>query len=460
MSCNNNVPGSFRDPSGFLFFKEGTLYRQINLEYKENYDYFINSGLYSELSGSGLLISHQEADISHRKSDNAYKVIKPEPVSFISYPYEWCFSQLKDAALTTLKIQKKALEHGMILKDASAYNIQFKNSKPIFVDTLSLEKYDEKQPWVAYRQFCQHFLAPLALMNYTDIRLNQLFRIFIDGIPLDLTSSLLPLRTRLIPSLFLHIYLHARSQRYFADKPLNKTAHKINRLSLQALVESLESAVKKLTYKSQHTEWADYYKDTNYSSEALEHKKDLVVEFVDMIKPELIWDLGANVGLFSRIVADQAKQIVSFDIDPNAVEENYLTCIQKGTTNILPLLLDFTNPSPGIGWKNQERASIFERGPADVALALAVIHHLAISNNLPFNKIADFFNAICDFLIIEFIPKSDSQVQRLLSSREDIFTDYTQQAFENEFKKYFTFQKSIKIKDSKRILYLMKRKLT
>ena len=181
-------------------------------------------------------------------------------------------------------------------------------------------------------------------------------------------------------------------------------------------------------------------------------------EFLEKLNPKCVWDFGANVGMFSRIASDRGIQTISFDIDPVAVEKNYLECVKKGETNILPLLIDLTNPSPGIGWENRERMSLLERGPADAALALALIHHLAISNNLPLNKIACFFNDICEYFIVEFVPKRDSQVQRLLSTREDIFPDYTQEVFENEFGKYFTIQSSARIKNSERTLFLMRKK--
>jgi ribosomal protein L11 methylase PrmA len=367
---------------------------------------------------------------------------------------------LKDAALTTLEIQKKALDFGMSLKDCSAYNIQFRRGKPILIDTLSFEKHRDGEPWVAYRQFCQHFLAPLVLISYRDIRLNQLLRIYIDGVPLDLASSSLPFRTRLKFSLLSHIHLHARSQKRFADKTVNISSRKMSRLSFLGLIDSLESAIKKLKWQAQDTEWIDYYyKDINYSSGALQYKKQIVAEFLDKIKPKVVWDLGANVGMFSRIASDKGIKTISYDIDPAAVEKNYLECVRKGEVNILPLVLDLTNPSPGIGWENQERMSWLERGPVDTVLALALIHHLAISNNLPLDKIAAFFSRICcGSVIVEFVPKSDSQVQRLLSTREDIFPDYTKRFFENEFKEYFTIQRSIKIRDTKRTLYLMQRR--
>lgn len=456
---NEDIAGSFRDPSGFLFSCDGLIYRQVNIVYKENYDQLIDSGLYKALVDARLLIPHQEVDIGYARSDKAYKVIKPELVPFISYPYEWCFGQLRDAALLTLKVQKIALDFGMSLKDGSAYNVQFRNSKPVFIDTLSFERYRQGKPWVAYRQFCQHFLSPLALASYRDIRLNQLLRVYIDGIPLDLASLLLPFRTYLGFSLLSHIHLHAKSQRHFANKPVAVGHYGgMSRLSLLGLIDSLESAIRKLKWRAEGTEWGDYYEDTNYSSEALSCKRQFVAEFIDRARPEAVWDLGANVGMFSRIAADKGIRTISFDIDPACVQKNYLECLKENRTNILPLILDLTNPGPSLGWANKERMSLIERGPADAVLALALIHHLAIVNNLPFKKIAEFFSKICNSLIIEFVPKDDSQVQRVLSSREDIFPNYTQQAFENEFKEYFIIQDSARIKDSKRILYLMEKR--
>jgi ribosomal protein L11 methylase PrmA len=453
------IRGSFRDPSGFLFYREGAVYRQVNISYKENYDYLMNSGLYESLSNSSLLIPHEEFHTEAVQPDNVCKIIKPELIPFISYPYEWSFSQLKEAALITLQIQKKSLEFGMTLKDGSAYNIQFRNSKPIFIDTLSFEKYREGQPWVAYRQFCQHFLAPLALMANCDMRLGQLLRLDVDGIPLDLASSLLPFRTWLTFSLLSHIHMHAKSQKYFANKTVSKNGRKMSRLSFLGLVDSLEAAIKKLKWIPKGTVWAEYYEDTNYSPEAHEHKKQIVAAFLEKINPPCVWDLGANTGLFSRISSGKGIQTISFDLDPAAVEKNYRACCEEGETNILPLVLDLSNPSPGIGWENQERMSFLERSPVNTVFALALVHHLGISQNLPLNRIAEFFADICSTLIIEFVPKADSQVQRLLATREDIFANYTQSAFEAEFAKYFVMTDSVRIKDTQRTLYLMQRRV-
>jgi hypothetical protein len=452
------VAGSFRDPSGFLFWHEGQLYRQVNHLYRENYDLLIASGLYQKLSAARFLISHEECQTNLARTPDGYKVIQPVRVPFISYPYEWSFSQLKDAALLTLKIQKIAMEHGMSLKDASAYNIQFVQGKPLLIDTLSFEKYTEGRPWVAYRQFCQHFLAPLTLMAHSDVRLNQLSRIFLDGIPLDLASRLLPARTRFKFSLLSHIHLHARSQKHYQDKPVKTSERKLSRFSFMALIDNLQSAVAGLRWQPQGTEWAEYYEHTNYSASAIEFKRKCVDDFLKVLNPRHVWDIGANTGLFSRLASARHIPTVSLDIDPAAVEKNYRLSRQEGNLFLLPLVGDITNPSPAIGWGNTERMSLLERGPADTILALALVHHLAIANNLPFAKIAALFSGLCQTLIVEFIPKEDSQVQRLLATREDIFPDYHARGFEEEFTRFFSIECSEKIAQSGRIIYLLKNK--
>ena len=452
-----NIAGSFRDPSGFLFKENGKIYRRINKVYADDYEQLMFSGLYNKLVENHLLIPHIETEFKSADNDLLYKIIQPELVQFISYPYEWSFSQLKDAALTTLNIQKIAMEHGMSLKDSTAYNIQFWNGKPVLIDTLSFEKYKEGEPWVAYKQFCQHFLLPLVLMSYTDIRLSQLFRIYIDGIPLDLGAKLLPRKTRFKFSIFAHIHLHAKSQKKYEDKAIEKKS-RISKFKLLALIDSLETTVKNLKWNPKGTEWADYYDITNYSSDAFKCKKNYIEEFLKSINPASIWDLGANTGIFSRIASEKNIPTISFDVDPAAVEKNYQICKEKNETNILPLVLDLTNPSGGIGWANQERMSFIERGPVDTVFALALIHHLAISNNLPLINIAEFFSSICKFLIIEFVPKSDSQVKKLLLTREDIFDKYDKENFEKDFDNYFNIRKYLKIEGSERYLYLMEKK--
>jgi len=451
-------PGSFRDPSGFVFTRNGDIFRQVNICYREEYDLLKSSGLYAELTTAGLMVTHEELPVDS-SDGNAYKLLKPGKVPFISYPYEWCFSQLKDAALLTLDIQKRSLAHGMSLKDASAFNIQFVDGRPVFIDTISFERYQEGSPWVAYRQFCMHFLAPLALMSYCDIRLGEWFRASVDGVPLDLAASLLPFRSRLHPSLFMHIHMHAKSQKRYAGKEIEskKLAAGMSKFALLALVDSLVGAVKGLDWKPEGTEWADYYQDTNYSPAGLSRKKELVTEYLKYSAAKSVWDLGANDGTFSRVASSLGIETVSFDIDPACVEKNYRAVKSGKEKHLLPLYQDLTNPSPGIGWASKERASLAARGPCGLAMALALIHHLAISNNVPLRLIASYFASLCSWLIIEFVPKEDSQVQRLLATRTDIFDGYDVDGFESEFQRSFEIVRKAAIKDSCRQIYLMKR---
>lgn len=458
MTKAEKLSASFRDPSGFLFSRNGVLYRQINRAYEKDYVRLMDSGLYERLVKAGLLIPHVEVDQALAQSEAGFKVIQPERVAFISYPYEWSFSQLKDAALATLSIQKRALKHGMSLKDASAYNIQYVRGKAILIDTLSFEVYKEGEPWAAYRQFCQHFLAPLALMSTRDVRLNQLLRVYIDGVPLDLASALLPARTKFNFSLLTHIHIHAGAQRRYSDKALAPRKGMMSQPAMIGLIESLEGTVRKLSWQPAGTEWGAYYEATNYSDSAFEHKKQLVREWSAERKPALVWDLGGNTGVFSREAAASGAFTVSFDLDPAAVEQNYQVVKKNKEQNLLPLVLDLTNPSPAIGWDNQERDSFSARGPADMGLALAVIHHLAISNNVPLPQIADFFAARCKTLVIEFVPKSDSQAQKLLASRQDIFPNYTREGFESAFSERFKIHKAEPVRDSERLLYLMEKR--
>lgn len=455
----NKEFASFRDPSGFLFYQEDVLYRQVNAVYQPHYDLMMGSGLYDALIDQSLMVAHEEAAVQPPQPELAYKIIRPEVVEFISYPYEWCFHELRSAALITLRLARVALDHGMVLKDASAYNLQFVDGSWKLIDTLSFEKYEEGEPWVAYKQFCQHFLAPLALMSFRDQRLNLMSRLFIDGIPLDIASRLLPGRTKLNFGLTTHIHLHARTQARYAGKEVKReeVKGKVSQKALVGLLDSLRNTVKGLSVRTTGTEWAEYYDATNYSEKAFEEKKAIVSHFIEKVKPESVWDLGANNGEFSRLASDRGIFTVAFDVDPNAISKAYIQVRTNREKNLLPLVMDLTNPSPGLGWGHQERKSLLDRGPVDMALALALVHHLAISNNVPLPKLAQFFSDLCEFLVIEFVPKSDSQVQRLLTSRLDIFDDYTVEGFEAAFKTQFDILEKVPVPESERTLYLLKK---
>jgi hypothetical protein len=446
-------PSSFRDPSGFLFRRDGVLLRQIDRAYAPHYERLVDSGLLAALNERGWLIPHEALAGDRGENGEAWRVLRPDELPFVSYPYEWSFSQYRDAALRTLDIQRLAFEHGMVLKDASAYNIQFVGARPVLVDTLSFETYEEGSPWVAYRQFCQHFLAPLALMSYRDVRLSALMRTHIDGVPLDLACTLLPARARLRFPLLTHLFLHAGSQRKKAGSRQGRKSFSISRLAFAGLVESLRKGVARLGWSLPATEWGDYYGATNYSEASHAHKAELVTGFLDAIGPASVWDLGANDGRFSRLASTHGIPTVAFDIDPVAVEKNYLQARADKDAHLLPLRLDLTNPSPALGWAHEERASLADRGPAGAVLALALVHHLAIGNNVPLDRIASFLATLTDNLIIEWVPKEDSQVQRLLASREDVFPGYTEEGFAAAFGASFELQSREPVRDSARVLY-------
>jgi len=446
---------SFRDPAGKVYTKDGEIYRAINASYRPNYEHLIGSGLYERLTRSNLLIPHQEIPCSN---PDIYKLIKPEKLRFISYPYEWCFSQLQDAARLTLEIQKISLDFGMTLRDASAFNIQFRRGKPIMIDTLSFAKYNEGRPWSAYRQFCQHFFCPLALAADVDMRMIQMSRLHIDGIPLDLTSRILPLRSWLKGSRLLHIHLHAGNEGRDVREASRRDGRRFGLRAMQGLLASLDRAVGSLCLSGAKSWWGSYYQIHNYSVAAFEHKKKVVEGFLRKISPSLVLDLGANTGLFSEIAARAGAETIAAEMDPVAVELNYLRCRKAGEGNILPLVFNLSNPSPNIGWRNRERKTLAERGPVDLVMSLALIHHLAIANNYPLNSIAEFLAQLGNHLIIEFVPKEDAQVGRLLRFRQDIFDRYGENDFEEVFSNHFLIEEKQKLPESGRSIYLMKNK--
>jgi len=452
-------PSSFRDPSGYVFYKDNQVFRNVHHVYRKNYDSLISTGLYQELVEHKLLIRSDECSETVELGLNSYKVLKVDRVPFISYPYEWCFSQLKDAALLLIQIQKISLKHEMILKDASAFNVQFIAAKPIWIDTLSFEIYQPDQPWVAYRQFCQHFLSPLALMAYQDTRCSIFSRFFIDGIPLGMASKLLPLRSYFNFGLLLHLHLHSRAgtKKSQIDFKVQSNKRRLSKTGLLGILDQLESTIKGFVLPGENTVWKDYYDNTNYSEQGVISKKNIVADFLSKIPAGMAWDLGSNTGMFSKITADAGFNCVAMDGDRGAVEKCYSDNKKHFNENILPIWMDISNPSPSLGWGHTERLALAQRGPADVVLALALIHHLVLAQNTPFDKVGQFLSLISRYIIIEFVPKDDMQSQRLLATRQDIFIDYNVQRFELVFKKYFTIIDKKSVTDSKRVIYLMKR---
>ncbi len=455
--------GSFRDPSGFLFWRGEEIYRFVDRQYARSFENALTSGLYKSAVDAQLLLSFEtldpaQIDIPFPK-ENCLAILKPKQIPMITYPYEWSFAQLKDAAIATLNLHLLALHHDALLKDASAFNIQFVDGRAVFIDHLSFDLVSDHSAWPAYGQFCRHFLSPLLLMAYLDVSFGRILQLYIDGPPLDLVSKLLPRRTRLSVAIQMHLHLHARvSQRYSDLRGMVVKQRSLSTKSFVAIANSLLRLVQSLNPIQQATEWGDYYSDTNYSDAAFAAKRQMLRDHVKDVAPRTIWDLGGNNGEFSRAIHHLGRLIVCMDIDPRAVQANYEICRRDGISNILPVVVDLTNPPPALGFANKERRALIERGHPDLVVALALIHHLAITNNLPLDYIARFMASIAPMLIIEFVPKVDSQVRRLLANRPDVFPDYHEDGFVSAFGAHFEIIKAAPIPGSERTLCLMRRR--
>lgn len=450
-------PASFRDPNGHIFNFKNNLYRQINIQYKPAYDQLIKSGLYKELVANNTLIAHKEVHSKHiPKPPTAYKIIQPNRIPFISYPYEWCFEMLKTAALLTLQIQKKALSRNMSLKDATPFNVQFIGIQPIFIDTLSFEIYEMNAPWIAYKQFCQQFLAPLTLMSMRHVELGKLLSVYLEGISLDLIKSLLPLRSYVQFTTLLHIHLHAllekRAQKTSTQKKMSGT---FSKKAMSGLIANLEQFIADLELRKQKSFWNSYYQKNSYSSTDMKKKLQFVKTMVQKIKPKSTLDLGANTGLFSTIASAAGSFVVALDNDHASVDALY----KSGSKTILPLWIDITNPSPALGWNHTERRSFAQRASFDLVLALALVHHLVISRSIPLGNIMYFFSTLAPVLIIEFIPTTDVQVREMLARKRYVQHEYSQEYFEKVLGNYFRVTQRETIGNSGRILYLLRRKL-
>jgi hypothetical protein len=452
---------SFRDPAGYVYRDNGVWKRIVTAHGAEDYRQLMSSGLYARLVDESLLVSHEEESVPI--SSEGVAILRPEQIPYISYPYEWSFGQLRDAALLTLRIQEVAMQHGMSLKDSTAFNVQFQGSRPVFIDTLSFEKNDGG-PWVAYDQFCRHFLGPLLLMREVSPSFNQFWKASLDGFPLDLTSSLLSKRSYFRFGVLLHVHMHARMQKKYAGgsaEPGSKSRAPVTGADRKlALVQSLKGLVERITLGRSETEWHHYYdqKAAHYSTTAEVSKKKTVQQMLEQLNPRLVYDLGGNIGEYSRLATSLGIYTVCFDIDPLCVHDNYERARKEKDARMLPLMSDLTNPSPALGFGLAERSSITARGRADLALALALIHHLRITGNTPFRHIAAFLAEMSEFLLIEYVPKHDVMVQTLLRNRKDTFLDYTLEGFREAFESHFEMRATQPVAETDRTLYLYRRR--
>ncbi|MFT4851329.1 MAG: hypothetical protein ACI83B_003895 [Sediminicola sp.] len=391
-------------------------------------------------------------------------IITPEKIPFITNPYEWSFEQFKHAALHTLKLQKYALSKGFILKDASAYNVTFHKGKPIFIDTLSFDFYEEGTPWRAYKQFITHFFGPLVLAKYHGTEIFKMMQTHIDGIPVKLIAAMLPQKTKLSSTLFTNIHLLAKMEsKHKEDYKAETKIAKLSRKAQNNILDSLFNYIKNLKL-NEATEWGDYYTKTNYEAAAFDAKKELIKDWTAALNPQRLIDIGGNDGTFARTVLDKVPHVIVTDIDSNSVDHNYRQVQKNKEINMLPFVCDMLQPAPGIGFNNTERASLIERledYEPDLTLALALIHHITLSGNVPFVKSAEFFAKFSKNLIIEFPKRDDSWAESLLVRKREFinhFDFYNEAGFEAGFKQYFTLEKKETVAGTKRILYLFKNK--
>ena len=450
---------SFRDPSGYVFIENNEVKRVVNPIYFNQYNALSESGFFNKLFKNELLIPHEEISKTEDKV-----IIKAEKIPFVTYPYEWSFNMYKEAALLTLKLQKYSLENGFSLKDASAFNVTFHKGKAIFIDTLSFDFYIEDTPWRAYKQFITHFFGPLVLAHFHGADQLKLLSSFIDGISVKMISSMLPTRTKLNPLLYSNIHLLAKLEdKHNEDYKNESKVAKLSKKGQLNIIESLYNYIKKLELKEK-SEWGNYYDKTNYSDNAFDEKSTIINNWVKDIEPKTLIDVGGNDGTFVRKLDAAIDTALVGDIDNNAVDFNYKTMKQNQERFMLPFLLDVLNPAPSIGLNNEERDAFINRVKAlapDVTLALAVIHHISLSGNVPFARSAEFFAKFSKYLIIEFPKRNDSWVQRLLNNKAEFknhFEHYNLSNFENTYAEFFEVLETKAISNSERVMFFLKRK--
>lgn len=452
-------PASFRDPAGRIFTKDRRIFRLVSHQGARNYQIVRDTKFISKMAGLDKIIETLEANpsIIDDPSLNPHYVLEHPRLPFISYPYEWCFPMLKKAALLHLELQLQALDEKLMFSDASAYNIQFKGTRPIFIDSLSIQPYREGQVWEGHQQFCEQFLNPLLLRSLLGVTHNAWYRGNLEGIPSDELSKMLPWYKKFSRNLFLHVVLPSRLNNLAKNEKadsLSSMNHKLPKETLTKIFTQLSSWINGLKPRSSsNSTWGDYASIHCYESNEVTEKQKFVSNFIQKTKPETVWDLGCNTGEYSEVALKSgANYVIGFDYDQVALEKSFERA-EKNSLNFLPLFFDGANPSPDQGWNCQERKSFLSRKNADAVLALAFEHHLAIGRNIPLDQLIDWLLNLAPCGVIEFIPKEDPNLKLMLRLREDIFDNYSEDSFRNILEKKCRIISSKTISKTKRVLY-------
>jgi len=449
---------SFRDPAARVIEEDGVYYRYIFNEYKQDYDMLMQSGLYQELVSKWLLITHEEITTKTLKTD-VYKLLKPQQISFQSYPFEWSFSQWKKVILSFLTINQIALRYGMILKDATPYNFYLKDGNAIMFDTSSFVKYNEGDFWVGYRQFCEELLSPVALMYYMGQRWSKIYRTHLHGIPLAFVSKQLPISSWFNITCLVNIHMHAKFDNNTISNGINRTKG-FSLVKLQALIRMIRTNI--VSWKSSYTyqnHWSGYYENNIESEQYLKKKEEIIDNWLSTFKPLRVLDLGANTGRFSKIASFHTNEVIALEADEYCVDIIQQMIISENIQNIHTLVGELSEPSPSLGILNIELASIFDRANADMVFGLALIHHLCITKYMSMDLVAELFAKFSSkYIIVEYIPREDKKVKILLTGREDTFQSYTEDNFIRSFNNLFELVEKKETICSERVLYLWEKR--
>ncbi len=451
---------SFRDPAGRIFMMEGRILRAIRSSFAPVWNDFSSSPFFQELQHEGLLIrSAPPADVLQLPAsitEDTCAVIEHERVPFVSYPYEWSFGMLKDAALLHLDILERGLRHEFILKDSTAYNVLFSGCKAVFVDVLSFTRLEPGEPWLGYHQFCKMFLYPLMLQAYKQIPFQSWLRNELEGLDPIQFSQLMGGRDLLRPGVFTHVRMQAWMQKQLASARYSvRQKIKTTGLSKDAIARNLRG-LRRLIHKLNlqgTSAWVDYVRTRSYSDPAMKQKEEFVRQALDGQHWRLVWDLGCNTGEFSRTAGEYADYVVAMDADPLCVEFLYQGLKQEEKRNILPLVMNLANLSPDQGWAGRERQSLPARGKPDLALCLALVHHMAITCNVPIRAFLAWLAELGTSVIVEFVSKEDPMVQQLLLNKDDTYDDYTRADFETYLRQFFNVKNSLALAGGTRFMY-------
>jgi ribosomal protein L11 methylase PrmA len=455
--------GSYRDPSGRVFVLGDRVLRTVMPRAAADFEFVRSTGVLERLIAEGAAIAEQSVDPSALPAgfEAARYIVQHPKLPFVSYPYEWCFTGLKRAALLHLDIHIRCLEQDVTLSDASAYNIQFLGPKPIFIDSLSFRRYHEGEFWIGHRQFCEQFLNPLLLRALFGVPHNAWYRGGLEGIPSAELSRLLPLRRKLSWNVLSNVVMPASFQRAAtggADADIPKTS-RLPRATMQRMLERLRTWIAALEPADRgKTVWSDYADHTSYDADDIERKRMVIAEFTASVRPRLLWDIGCNTGDYAKVALQAgAAYAVGFDFDQGALDTAFARAVSE-RLSFLPLYLDLANPTPSQGWAERERRGLADRASADAILGLALVHHLAIGRNIPLEEVVDWLVGLAPNGIIEFVPKSDPMVQRLLRLREDIFDDYAEEVFAKHLQAKAEIVRAVKVSASDRRLFWFARR--